>query len=168
MGNSLIRAKEFARMCYKAYGFGAKFCYNEFLYRTIGNSRLPISKAETNKFQSNQDFINSMKFLYFASNQDLKNKKVLEIGGSNILPEILFQKLKVSKWTSVDYLDAWVPSQIEDMKKNSADSNEFGVFKLDKDSEPFHDDYHYVKYHGDANVIPASFYSQFDAVVSTH
>jgi len=147
-----------------AYGFGFSFCYKEVMRSLFGKSRLPLSNKEiTNlkKINRPKALVDAIKFLYFETDFDFNGKKVLEIGGSNIPFDLIFNKLKVANWTCVDYLDKWTQNLVNDKTEDN-----FCIFPLDNKSQPFNCDFQYLKYNGDASNIPETFYEQFDAVIS--
>ena len=157
------------RIINKVWVYGLLYSYREVLWRCFGISRIRISlreylnyEKECNGIYAFISLFNLLKFVYFRTNYSFANQKVLEVGGSKLPYDILFNKLKVSNWTCVDYLEYWNPDSISDNIYN----NEFIISPLDKDSRPFHDECSYLKYHGDANDIPDTFNEQFDSVVS--
>jgi hypothetical protein len=99
---------------------------------------------------------------YCSHNIIFKDSKILEIGGSSLPYELLFDFLKVKQWVSVDILNhASGAYQIENF---STHYSSIGVedLKAIKDLQP----HGYQIYDGEAEVIPTSFSNYFDAVIS--
>jgi SAM-dependent methyltransferase len=103
----------------------------------------------------------------------VKDKIVLEIGGSNFPRKLLFDTLGVKKWVCVDYLENWAKDReastmsLEKLLRSSTNTTDFAVFSLENAKSNF-DVCDYIKFHGDATYIPESFYEKFDIVVSAN
>lgn len=97
-------------------------------------------------------------FRELYNHSTLQNKTVLEIGGCNLPPEILFTQFQAKQWICVDYFDWWNghPDGVS-QDANISLLNEAAPCELDK------------KYHifnGPAEEIPENFKEKFDVVVS--
>jgi len=110
-----------------------------------------IGNEETYMAQYHVDFLKKIAPL-------VKDKTVLEIGGSNFPRKALFDILKVKKWVCVDYWDDRFPT-------NPSKTNDFIILSLDE-AESNLDACDYLKFRGDATYIPECFYEKFDIVVS--
>lgn len=90
---------------------------------------------------------------------DFSGKRVLEIGGSNLPRELVFDCLHAAEWVCVDYL----PTHF-DYKKSTDHYAREVVVKLS--SEVLLGKEEYTICDGKVEDIPSSFFSYFDTVVS--
>ena len=101
--------------------------------------------------------IEAFRGLYRTST--LRDKAVLEIGGSNLPPELLFQDFQASQWVSVDYL-SWRGDE-----ETPRDQYGTPILPLDKaDAECLK--HKHLTLSGSADAIPDCFGGHFDTVVS--
>jgi SAM-dependent methyltransferase len=90
---------------------------------------------------------------------DLKGKRVLEIGGSNMPKELVINEAGATKWVCID--KSWGYGFAE-KHKSKIPVFKFGEVQL-KDAL---DDYDYVIYDGYAEQMTKDFYEQFDVCIS--
>lgn len=103
------------------------------------------------------DFFNEL-----CSRVEVKNKKILEIGGSNMPNQLIIDKLGVKNWVSVDkpwqvHLDVW--------KTHYKSIPQFNFLDHGNVDETL-SKYRYVIYNEYAENIPDSFFEQFDVCIS--
>jgi SAM-dependent methyltransferase len=111
-------------------------------------------------------------FLQKIAGLSPQGKTVLEIGGSNLPRELLFDVLGVKKWVCVDDISHfWSeerdPEDLYDYRKTAMGQNDgnYKAFPLQESTATFND-FDYLKFDGTAENIPAVFDGQFDIVVS--
>lgn len=92
---------------------------------------------------------------------DLCGKSILEIGGSNIPREVIFDDFGCKKWVSVDLIPPFHYELFTHKKHYECEK----ILDL-KDVKQHMNSDSYVIFNGLAENIPSSFYSQFDIVVS--
>jgi SAM-dependent methyltransferase len=99
----------------------------------------------------------------------LRGKTVLEIGGHNIPSEVIFNILGIKKYVCVDFISGYwseVASQ-QELGGLETEKQDYVVYPLkEANSDSVLQSHSYLKFDGNAEYIPESFYGQFDAVIS--
>lgn len=121
----------------------------------IANENRENYKAKYNLLDYHINFVNTI-----CKKFDLRGKRVLEIGGSNLPKEMLLNSIRVEKWVSVD--TPWWSEKTMPEHFKSVPFVKFGENDL-VDILQQHD---YVIYKGYTDDITSDFYGQFDYVVS--
>ena len=105
-------------------------------------------------------YYNIVLFMPFFHFSTLKNKKVLEIGGSDLPEELLFKKFKAERWTCVDYLGWW-----EDNPTFGNSETKGKLYHLSQATPELVSAKHII-FDGVVANIPDCFMEQYDTVVS--
>lgn len=130
----------------------------------LGCGKFPISfwrkKELIRKFHIWNYNIESFRALYDFTT--LKGKSVLELGGSNLPPEMLFQDFAAKQWVSVDFFDWWNGI---DPTQNNSKIPDLKIVPL-AETRPEHFQEKHLICNGSASEIPEVFGERFDVAVS--
>jgi len=95
---------------------------------------------------------------YIDEDVGLKGKRILELGGSNIPREILFEDFDVKQYVGIDYIESWWPDPNHKREKIRLLKDLPGVYNA---KEP------YLIFSGSVNDMPDDFLSdKFDIIIS--